>query len=332
MPTTKSNSLPDSGPAYVANKDAAKVLLMKLYLNKGTFANRETPTFDAGDMNQVITLADQIISSGKYSLSTVFFDNFAPDNNVRSKENIYTFYNQNGERGNGVQNTAFQVSHYKMNPSGWNGFATLSDFYDKFEAADQRRGMYYAYPESLPNPGKRGNVGFLVGQQYDLTVDTPLTDRKGKPLSFTREVKLRETGDNLEVTGIRVIKYPYDYPNKDEQNNNDWALFRYADVLLMKAEDLLRTGKSAEALVIVNELRTKRLATPMASVTLDQLLEERGREMYWEGWRRQDLIRFGKYLQPWQEKAQSDPRNLLFPIPSDQLAVNPNLTQNPGYQ
>jgi hypothetical protein len=50
-----------------------------------------------------------------------------------------------------------------------------------------------------------------------------------------------------------------------------------------------------------------------------------------EGYRRQDLIRFGKFLQPWQEKAASDPRNLLFPIPNDQLAVNPNLTQNPGY-
>ncbi|MEJ7680922.1 MAG: RagB/SusD family nutrient uptake outer membrane protein [Segetibacter sp.] len=53
--------------------------------------------------------------------------------------------------------------------------------------------------------------------------------------------------------------------------------------------------------------------------------------MYWEGWRRQDLIRFGKFLQPWQEKEQSDPKNLLFPIPNDQIAVNSNLTQNPGY-
>ena len=61
------------------------------------------------------------------------------------------------------------------------------------------------------------------------------------------------------------------------------------------------------------------------------MLDERGREMYWEGWRRQDLIRFGKFLQPWQEKPADDPKNLLFPIPSSQLAVNPNLTQNPGY-
>ena len=64
----------------------------------------------------------------------------------------------------------------------------------------------------------------------------PLMDRKGNPLVFTREVKLRETGNNLEVTGIRVIKYPFDYATAGDQKNNDFAIFRYADVLLMKAE------------------------------------------------------------------------------------------------
>lgn len=218
-----------------------------------------------------------------------------------------------------------------MNPGGWNGFATLSDFYDKFEAVDQRRGMNYTYPGSLPNPAKAQNVGFLVGQQYDLTTGTPLQDRKGNPLSFTREVQLREIGNNLEVTGIRVIKYPFDYATSGDQKNNDWSIFRYADVLLMKAEAMLRTGNAAGALAIVNSIRVKRGVTALGSLDENALLDERGREMYWEGWRRQDLIRFGKFLQPWQEKAQSDPRALLFPIPNDQIAVNPNLQQNPGY-
>ena len=70
-------SLPD-GPATVANKDAARVLLMKAYLNKGTFADRANPKFEAGDMNQVITLADELINSGRYSLEENFFDNFSP--------------------------------------------------------------------------------------------------------------------------------------------------------------------------------------------------------------------------------------------------------------
>ena len=69
----------------------------------------------------------------------------------------------------------------------------------------------------------------------------------------------------------------------------------------------------------------------MASVTLDQLLDERARELYWEGWRRNDMIRFGKYLTPWVEKAQSEERRLLFPIPNRSLAANPNLVQNEGY-
>ncbi len=324
-------TLPDNAAAYVANKNAARALLMKVYLNKGVFSNRAAPTFDAADMNQIITLADQIISSAKYSLNAEFFDNFAPDNDVKSKENIYTLYNQAGDRGGNVRGAAFQVSHYNMNPDGWNGFATLSDFYDKFEAIDQRRGKNYRYPGALPNPGNRINVGFLVGQQYNLTTDAPLTDRKSNPLVFTREVKLREAGNNLEITGIRVIKYPYDYATSGDQKNNDWAIFRYADVLLMKAEAQLRTGNAAGALLLVNQLRASRGASAMASVDLNKLIDERGRELYWEGWRRQDLIRFGKFLQPWQEKPTDDPKNLLFPIPNDQLAVNPNLTQNPGY-
>lgn len=324
-------SLPDNSAAYVANKNAARALLMKVYLNKGVYANRATPTFDAADMNQVITLADQITASNKYSLNDNFFDNFSPDNDVKSKENIFTLYNQNGDRGGNVAGTVFQVNHYNMNPSGWNGFATLSDFYDKFEATDQRRGVYYNYPAGLPNPGHRVNVGFLVGQQYNLTTDAALKDRKGNPLIFTREVKLRETGDNLEVTGIRVNKYPYDYPHKDAQGDNDWAIFRYPDVLLMKAEAQFRTSNQAGALLIVNQIRAKRGATPLLALDLGKLLDERGRELYWEGWRRQDLIRFGKFLQPWQEKTADDPKFLLFPIPSDQLAVNANLTQNPGY-
>ena len=71
---------------------------------------------------------------------------------------------------------------------------------------------------------------------------------------------------------------------------------------------------------------------PMATVTIETLLAERGRELWWEGWRGQDMIRFKKFLLPFQEKTySSDPKYLVFPIPDEQLAVNPNLHQNPGY-
>ncbi|MEJ7680924.1 MAG: RagB/SusD family nutrient uptake outer membrane protein [Segetibacter sp.] len=102
------NDLPDAGDAYVANKNAAKALLMKMYLNKGVYANRAAPAFDAADMNQVMTLGDQIIGSNKYSLSDIFYDNFSPDNDVKSKENIYTLYNKAGDRGGNVRGMAFQ--------------------------------------------------------------------------------------------------------------------------------------------------------------------------------------------------------------------------------
>jgi hypothetical protein len=324
--------LPDTGPAYVANRDAAKVLLMKVYLNKGVYENRATPNFSDADMNQVISLADEIIDGNKYQLNDNFYDIFAPDNHVKSKESIFTLYNQGGDRGGNVRGAAFQVSHYNMNPSGWNGFATLSDFYDKFEAGDQRRGAYYDYPAGLPNPGKKVNAGFLEGQQYDLTSGDALKDRKNQPLVFTPDVSLRETGNNLEITGIRVIKYPYDYATSGDQKNNDWVVFRYADVLLMKAEALLRTGNAGDALTIVNSIRAKRGATDLGALDLTAMLDERGQEMYWEGYRRQDQIRFGTFLDAWEEKPASDVSRLLFPIPNDQLAVNPNLEQNPGYQ
>jgi len=336
-------TLPDTGPAYTANKNAARALLMKIYLNYGVYKNRTAPSFDAADMNKVISLADEIINSNKYQLNNNFFDIFAPDNDVKSTESIFSFFNSfSDNRGQNMQGFSFMVSHYNMNPSGWNGFSTLSDFYDKFQPADKRLGGYYNYPAALPNPGQRTNVGFLIGQQYNLTTDAPLKARNPATadLSFTRGVKINEPDPaNLEFTGIRVIKYPYDYSHKDAQSDNDYVMFRLADVLLMKAEAILRGGGGtaagsygSTALEIVNSLRATRGPGALASIDLNGLLDERGREMYWECWRRQDLIRYGKFLEAWQEKAADNgTTNLLFPIPSNQLAVNPNLTQNPGY-
>ncbi len=326
--------LPDGGPATRATKNAARALLAKVYLNYGVYMDRANPTFPK--LTEVLNETNAIIGSGAYEINDNFFDAFAPDNHAKSKESIFTF-NADGANGTGgdVSGFVFMVSHYNMSPSGWNGFATLSDFYDKFQATDERRGAYYTYPGAPPNPGHRVNVGFLAGQQYNLTTDAPLEDRNGTPLAFIPGVKLVEDNANtLEFTGIRVIKYPFDYKygTGNGVKDNDYVMFRYPDILLMKAEALLRNNNAGDALTIVNDLRAKRGATPLASLDLNSMLDERGREMYWESWRRNDLIRFGKFLQPWQEKGTSDPRSLLFPIPSNQLAVNPNLVQNPGYE
>lgn len=324
------NDLP-TGPAHRANKDAGKVLLMKAYLNKGVFANRESPTFDAGDMNTVISLADEIITSGNYSVSENVYDNFAPNNDVISTENIFTNRNVAGQpagEGNSVRSRWFCTLHYNQNPSGWNGFTTIADFYDKFDSNDQRLSADYDGQTDVSGL----KVGFLEGQQYDQN-GTALEDRKGNPLAFTKEVKLIETGDNLEITGIRVMKYPVDYDNGDNVDN-DLVIYRYSDVLLMKAEAILRGGTATNGdtpLSLVNSIRSKRGVDPLVSVDLDILLNERGFELYWEGHRRQDLIRFGKYLDTYTNKPASGPERLLFAIPATALAVNPNLEQNPGY-
>lgn len=330
-----------------SNRDGAKALLMKCYLNKGVFQSfetRQTPTFDVADMNKVISLADEIINTGTYSFAPNYFDNFAPNNTAIGSENIWTQENVAGvgEGAATVRSRYHSTMHYNQNPGGWNGFSTLSDFYNKFEATDKRRGVAYNSPVgALANPGNRVNVGILTGQQYNWANDAPLKDRNDAPLVFTPEVASIEIGENLEVTGYRAYKYPIDYPNDGSGNtDNDYAYFRLSDVLLMKAEAILRggTGTAAgpygsTALAIVNSIRTNagRGASALGGLTLDQLLDERARELYLECWRRQDLIRFGKFLEPFQNKPQSDPKYLLFAIPNQYLAINPNLTPNPGY-
>lgn len=330
------NSLPESGAAYVANRNAARALLMKVYLNRGTFLNRQSPGFPADDMNKVIELADQITGytiapSGKY------FDNFAPDNDVKSTENIFTLYNKEADRGGNVNRTYNTIAHYNMNPGGWNGWATLGSFHEKFESGDERLGRNYVHPaDSRPNPAGARNVGFLVGQQYNLTTGAALMARNpaSQTLFFTPEITIRTSGNTLETAGIRVLKYAYDFASQSGQKNNDWVVYRYADILLMKAEAILRggTGSAADALTIVNSIRTARSATAFTELTLDNLIDERGRELYWEGWRRQDLIRFGKFLNATETRpATTDNKYLVFALPSRQLAVNGSLTQNPGY-
>lgn len=335
-------TLPDA-PASRATKDAARGLLMKCYLNRGVYANRQTPTFAAADMNQVISLADAIINTGRYKFAANYFDNFAPDNTNIGTENIFTELNQGGVSSGAQYDLWRFISHYNMAPGGYNGPTALSDFYDKFGATDIRRGTVYRYTNGPANPGNRQNVGFLLGQQYNLNTDARLVDRTGAPLAFTREVHIIETdASSLERTGIRPMKYPPDFTNNSAGTiDNDMVHLRLPDVLLMKAEAILRGGTATTAGVygntptaLVNSIRTNasRNAGALATVDLNALYDERGRELYLELWRRQDMIRFGKFLGPIQEgPTSSAPTYLIFPIPNQQIAVNPNLTQNPGY-
>jgi len=361
--------LPDLVPGgksnmAVANQDACKTLLMKCYLNRGAFINRAAPTFSDTDMQKVISLGQSIRDSGKYTYMSEYFDNFSVNNN-NSTENIFVHPNTTGvATGNNITERWFSTLHYNQyipdTPNaGWNGFTTVADFYNSFgvtttldannpklsdTGVDQRIGGRF-YRGVTDKSGQR--PGLMIGQQY-YENGVPAKDRKGHPLIFTAAISpnMIETGSNLEVTGIRVEKYPPDLSNGkasyDGPGGNDLVIFRYADVVLMLAEAKMRAAAPdvAGALALVNEVREARGAAAMTSITLvnpsnvndpHTLLAERSRELYWENMRRTDLIRFGVFLKPWAFKPTDDPKNLLFPVPNQALSANPNLKQNTGY-
>lgn len=325
--------LPATSTTGRANKNTARFLMAKVILNKGVFVqNPQQPagpfTFAPADMNAVIANCDAIIASGTYQLTAAgkYFDNFHWENSTLSKELIFVIQNELGSSQGSAQNRYRMTLHYSQTPGGWNGFTTLADFYNSFEATDQRRGS--AIPILTDSTGLR--AGFLVGQQLGKG-GKPLQDRGGAPLIFTPGLNLLYSDEKV---GIRVVKY---LPNPANYDNpgNDYVLFRYADVLLMKAEAILRGGTAtggATALSIVNQIRTSRGATALATLTETNLLAERGRELYWEGWRRNDMVRFGTFTAPFDQKPAKTPdHRVVFPIPQQAVDTNPNLTQNFGY-
>jgi len=301
-----------------ASKAAANGLLARLYLNKAVYKSG-TPagpfTFDKGDMDKVIQYCDAVTADG-FSLENSYFDNFTL--NAKS-EIILTVRHDAGT----PQNRIWMTLHYDQNPSGWNGFATLADFYAKFESADSRIGA----PSPVDVGKKYHGItrGFLIGQQYK-DDGTPIVDsRSQKPLQFTKDVPL--AGAATEK-GIRVIKYhPSDY-----ESGMQYILMRYADVYLMKAEAVMRGGTSTKsALDLVNELRAVRGATALPALSEAAMLDERGRELYWEGLRRIDQVRFGTFTSTRSEKTNNESFRVLFPIPQQAIDSNPNLVPNEGY-
>ena len=337
-------SVVDVLPAYThalraqATKEAAQFLLAKCYLNKAVFKQDPTKpagpyTFSAADMNKVISLCNAIAANTDLSIANNYWDNFTWNNGVTSTENIFV-----RQKAGGVDMRfyTFMGNHYNMAPSGWNGFTTLADFYNSFADGDVRKSAQIpVYDAAVGRP-----AGFLIGQQRgpkDGHVGNPivdLKDRSGNPLVFTPDVSLFFS---TESKGIRTNKYPMDPATINDgggNSNNENAFFRFSDVRLMKAEAILRSGTDAAEtpLAIVNGIRAKRNATPLASVDLTSLLAERGRELYLEGWRRNDMIRFGVFNAPVGERPNpSDGSRCVYPIPNISLSSNPNLHQNFGY-
>jgi hypothetical protein len=330
-----------------ATKWMAYALLEKMYLNAEYYTG--TPRYA-----DAVAMADSILINGPYALETDYTAIFKPDNGPQIKETIFAIpYDANLIPG--CHFTRFGLHPFlkarfdlpdAFGPSV--ALSTIADFYAYF---------------NLPNDVR--NNTWLAGKQYnkDGTANIVRTSTKtldassqgpDQPIDWwvtiTPEMKLKpggegklDVGNDLlgQLKGARSIKF---YPDKNINTstrfqNNDMPVFRLADVMMMKAEAILRgaapttvKGELQTADVLVNKIRSRAGATPAAGITLDEMLIERAREFAWEGWRRNDLIRFGKFEGKWGFKEKdNDVFRRIFPIPEIELALNPKLTRNPGY-
>lgn len=342
------------------NQDVAHMILAKLYLNAHVYKDlgRGSSAYDEY-LNKAVEQTNAIINSGNYSLASDYSANFST-NNSGSPENIFVVpYDKVFLQG---FNLAQMTLHYQsqstfsLESQPWNGYAAMEE-------------MYVKYIDPQKNPGPQGEVwgteatssedglnkiqgtqdarlsNFLVGPQYSSSgerlTDPGATDAdpNGAPITFTPEIKNLEP-NGLRQGGARIGKFEF-ASGASANLSNDYPIYRYADVLLMKAEALWRLGQqSTEALRLVNMVRNRAGVDDYTSLDANKILLERGREMFWEVTRRQDLIRFEgndggatRFNDPWKFKeTPSDQTKNVFPIPRDQLEANTNLVQNPGYQ
>lgn len=327
------------------NKLAAYSLLAKVYLNAEVYTG-------VSHWEECIQACDQVINAGKYILEANQSDVFAT-NNENSKEIIMALaFDENY-----VSDwNAFDFHMYTLQPANqatynftatpWGGVCVTPQYINSFDPDDNRLA-----------------ANFIQGQQYSSTgvvLNCTMGAFAGRPLNYINEVP--SIDESQEVHGLRWGKFEY-AQGITNRLSNDWPLFRYADVLLMKAESLLRTGRENEAAAIVTQVRERnfQLKPEKAIVTGPQLLMgsmyDYGRrdngtstqqggadirygrfldELSWEftqeGRRRQDMIRFDVFTKKsWFSHDPNGDYRKLFPIPNSELLTNSNLSQNPGY-
>lgn len=298
-----------------ANQAVVQVLLAKLYLNAEVYTG-------TARYNDAATYASKVITSGNYQLETSFAKNFRADNNT-SKEIIFpliadatssqsygnTTYIVNGN----LNSTTMNLATYGA-AEGWGGHRASKGWYGLFGANAS---------ELAASTDVRAKMFWTTGHTFEMNDYKEWTN--GYPsIKFSN----RNTDGSGNVTAF---------------SSTDFPLFRLSDAYLIYAECALRGASTAtvsQGLSYVNLIRARAGATILGSMTLQTILDERGRELGLEGVRRQDLIRYGRftggtYLWPWKggtANGTSISSNYnLFPIPESALQANPNLTQNTGY-
>jgi starch-binding outer membrane protein, SusD/RagB family len=336
----------------------AYALLAKMYLNAEYYTG--TPRY-----NDCIAACDNIINSGKFSLASManYLQMFYPLNGPTApgsrEEFIFAIPYDATSVGNYGRSANYHArydvprSMSKVSPgAGYNYFnipyttgapaSTLPEFYANFasDPNDIRNKQWLTGLQTKPDGTPLTITTTLKGyDQFYTGVDAPYTYQ----LNLTPNILLRQSVPlfdcgNDEIAwnmGYRNIKFYPDATSTSRNQNNDIPVFRYSDIILMKAEAILRGGTATlgqTPLSLVNSLRANRTTSaPWGSVTLNDILAERSREFAWEGWHRNDIIRYGKYESSWGFKTNAETYRRIFPIPSGAFAVNPALTQNPGY-
>ncbi|MEO6722861.1 MAG: RagB/SusD family nutrient uptake outer membrane protein [Ferruginibacter sp.] len=347
----KPTSIPDIATYGRVNYYVAQACLAKMYLNAEVYG--AGPQWD-----KAIAACDVIINSGIYSLSPTYVENFI-QNNQNSKESIlavpFDHVKFGGMNVNMMTLSYLNQATYNINAQPWNGFASTSEFYNSYIDPAQNPGPQAMVvgidPKGTPTMGtddKRMRANFIVGPQFSsggarLSDDgADATDPDGKPFTFTPYMNELFPAA-WRQSGARIGKWQM-YLGMTSNMDNDFALFRYADILLTKAEATARKTSNwndPTTLAVVNQIRTQHGGvTPFATLTASTFLAERSREMFCEAFKRQDMIRFGTYNGATLFHA-ADPADALgpnginhlniFPIPETQINANKNLKQNPGY-
>ena len=264
-----------------------------------------------------------LIASAGYSLESDYTKNFAV-HNENSNENIFTIPLDKMLYLNEFH-YLFRSRHYAH--GGAYGGAS-----ENGTCATLHTMAVYGYNTSSPDA--RLDMNFYTGKVEvdgsNVTLDdgTPL---EYQPLAVEQNLT---ASPHIETAGARMKKYEVDRTaySDGRMPDNDIVLYRYADVMLMKAEAKVRNGESGD-----EELKAvrNRVGMPSLPATLDNILNERLLELVWEGWRRQDMIRFGTYNKQYDihipSEADKKGYTTVFPIPGKARELNPNLEQNPGY-
>ena len=330
----------------------AEALLAKLYINWAVYTAESVDQYDAATaanpkLDACIAACDEIINSGKFNLGSVdYLHKFSYDNGWQVEDFIYAIpYDAINRQG-------MQYARPRTFKDMKNLLPNVYGSTDKF--TQSFGGNMVVTPEFAKLFSLDGDIRNLSILRGDVYVRDPKTLRpttepfmyKGNQVHFTEDITLAKKDNNIDVgndanayqQGCHSIKWfttPADYNNGRNQSN-DLPIFRFADILLMKAEALTRQGSSG-AKALFNQIRTYAGAPTIANEpTLQEIYDERGREFFDENWRRNDMIRFGHYEDEFFPHykdfpdANFDKRHRIFPVPQNTINLN-GWEQNPGY-